>query len=317
MSVGGELVKTNTRSIRQLVREIRFYSIGYTLRRGAFLVIGAVIAALGYAIFQVPFNLAAGGVSGIGIIINHFTGWPVGTMFLIMNIPLMFLGFYYLGRWKFVGYTLVAVIAFSVASDAFIYWLPKVMEEYPVTDDMLLSAIYAGIIFGIGSGIIFRMDGTIGGTNVTGRIIQIKTGLPLSQAYIYTDGAIILVAGVIFGWESALHAMLTLFFAGLATDFVIEGPSVIRTATIVTDRPEDVTKALIYGLKRGASEWSVTGSYTKKNHSMVFCTIYRSQVNELKQLIGTVDENAFVVIGKGHQALGLGFMRLGKNGRAS
>jgi uncharacterized membrane-anchored protein YitT (DUF2179 family) len=238
-------------------------------------------------------------------------------MFLIMNIPLMILGFRYLGRWRFLTYTIVAVIAFSVASDVFIYWLPKVMETYPVTDDMLLSAIYAGIIFGIGSGIIFRMDGTIGGTNVTGRIIQMKTGLPLSQVYIYTDGTIIFIAGLIFGWESALHAMLTLFFAGIATDFVIEGPSFIRTITIVTDRPEEVAKVLLYGLKRGASEWRVTGSYTGKSHSMVFCTIYRSQVNELKQLIANVDENAFVVIGKGHQALGMGFMRLGRNSRAA
>jgi len=307
----------NSKSIKRMVREIPFYTIGWTLRRGVFVVIGAVIAALGYAVFQVPYNLAAGGVSGIGIIINHFTGWPVGTMFLIMNIPLLILGFYYLGRWKFLGYTIVAVITFSAASDGFVYWLPTVMEEYPVTNDMLLSAIYAGIIFGIGSGIIFRMDGTIGGTNVTGRIIQMKTGLPLSQIYIYTDGAIIFIAGLIFGWESALHAMMTLFFAGIATDFVIEGPSFIRTITIVTDHPTDVAKALMYGLKRGASEWSVTGSYTGKSHSMVFCTIYRSQVNELKQLIATVDENAFVVIGKGHQALGLGFMRLGRNGRTT
>ncbi len=307
----------NQQSIRQMVRQIPFYTIGWTLRRGVLVVVGAVIAALGYAVFQVPFKLAAGGLSGIGIIVNHFTGWPVGTMFLVLNIPLMFLGFKYLGRWRFLSYTLVAVFTFSFASDLFVYWLPKVMESYPVTDDMLLSAIYAGITFGIGSGIIFRMDGTIGGTNITGRIIQIKTGLPLSQSYLYTDGAIIFVAGVVFGWESALHAMMTLFFAGIASDFVIEGPSFIRTATIVTDHPEAVTKALMHGLKRGASNWNVTGSYTGKSHAMVFCTIYRSQMTELKQLIAQVDQNAFVVIAHGHQALGLGFMRLGKNGRSS
>lgn len=301
-----------SRNIKNKIKNLPFYGIGRTLRRGGFVVIGSVIAALGYVLFQVPFNLAAGGVSGIGIIINHFTGWPVGTLFLIMNIPLMFLGFYYLGRWRFLSFTIVAVLTFSAASDLFMYYLPKIMDDYPVTDDMLLSAIYAGIVFGVGAGIIFRMDGTIGGTNITGRIIQIKTGLPLSQVYIYTDGAIIVIAGLVFGWESALHAMMTLFFTGIATDFVVEGPSFIRTATIITDHPEDVAKALLYGLKRGATEWTVTGSYTQKSHSMIFCTIYRTQVNELKQLVGAVDENAFVVIGKGHQALGLGFMRLGK-----
>jgi uncharacterized membrane-anchored protein YitT (DUF2179 family) len=145
---------------------------------------------------------------------------------------------------------------------------------------------------------------------VIGRIIQIKTVFPLSQAYLYTDGLIIFVSGIIFGWEIALHALLTLFVIGMASDFVIEGPSFVRTATIITDSPSDVTQALMFGLDRGASQWEITGSYTGKTRSMVFCTIYRSQVNELKQIVAAVDDDAFVVIGNAHQALGGGFMIL-------
>ncbi len=299
-----------SKEIRQRIRQLPFYSMGWTLRRLFYVSVGAVIAALGYSLFQVPFQIAAGGLTGIGIIINHFTGWPVGALFLIMNIPLLIVGFPHLGRWRFLSYTLVAVAVFSASADLFTYWLPQHMAEYPITHDMLLAAIYAGIVFGIGNGLIYRMGGTIGGTNITGRLIQIRTGLPLSQSYLYSDGLIIFVSGLIFGWESALHAMLTLFIIGMASDFVIEGPSFVRTATIITNHPREVTHALMYGLHRGASQWEITGAYSGQTRFLVFCTIYRSQMNELKQVLASVDENAFLVIGNAHQALGAGFLRL-------
>jgi uncharacterized membrane-anchored protein YitT (DUF2179 family) len=121
---------------------------------------------------------------------------------------------------------------------------------------------------------------------------------------------VIVAAGLIFGWDMALHAMLTLFLSGIATDFAMEGPSTVRTATIVTNNPDALTHALLVGLKQGASQWHATGSYTGKDRSMVFCTVYRSQVNDLKYIVATVDPTAFVVIGQAHQALGGGFMHL-------
>jgi len=296
--------------IRALLDNVPFYNLWWSIRRLLVIVAGAFIAALGFSLFQVPYNIAAGGVSGIAIIINYFTGWNQGTQYLIMNVPILILGFFYLGRWKFLFYTIVSVFTFSISSNLFILWIPQFMEQYPVTDDMLLSAIYAGLVFGIGNGLIHRAGAAIGGTSVIGRIIQIKTGFPLSQSYLYSDGLIIFASGLVFGWESALHALLTLFVTGLATDFVMEGPSFVRTATIVTDQPQDVANALMLGLDRGASHWSITGSYTGKTRSMVYCTIYRSQVNELKQIVATVDDHAFVVIGNAHQALGGGFLHL-------
>lgn len=299
-----------SRNIRELVAGIPYYSAWGAIRRFVLIGIGAIIAGFGYSVFQVPYNIAAGGLSGISIIIYSYTGWPVGTTFLIMNIPLLFLGFLKLGGWKFLIYTVFSVIIFSISSDLFSVWMPQVLEQYPITDDMLLSAIYAGLVYGIGNGLIHRMGATVGGTNIIGRLIQIKTGFPLSQSYLYSDGLIIFVSGIVFGWESALHALLTLFVVGIASDFVIEGSSFVRTATIVTNYPQDVTQALMYGLDRGATHWEVTGSYTGKTRSMIFCTVYRSQINELKQLIAAVDENAFVVIGNAHQAHGGGFLAL-------
>lgn len=297
-------------ALQAMLKNIAFYSLAQTIRRMVMITIGSVLAALGYSLFQVPFNITAGGLFGLGIIVNHFTGWPVGTFFLVANIPLMILGFRHLGRWAFFLYTLLSVIVFAVATDLFLIIVPTIVEPYPVTDDMLLSAIYAGLIFGVGNGMIYRANGTAGGTIIVGRIIQLKTGFALSQTYLYVDGAIIALAGVVFGWENALLALLTLFISGMASDFVIEGSSFVRTVTIITDMPGEMAQGLMVGLKRGASHWHITGGYTGQTHSMVWCTIYRSQVHEIRQIVSAIDPKAFIVVGMAHQAFGGGFLSL-------
>jgi uncharacterized membrane-anchored protein YitT (DUF2179 family) len=284
----------------------------HAARQPVIIVIGAIVAAFGYSLFQIPYNLAAGGISGIAIIINHFTGWSEGLSYLLMNIPLLALGFFYLGRWHFLVYTVLAVFCFSVATDLFVAYLPDILKQYPITSNMLLSAVYAGLVGGIGVGIVYRAGGTLGGTGIVGRIIQQNTGIPLSQIYLYTDGFIILAAGLVFNWEIALHALLTLFINGLASDFTLEGPSTVRMVVIITDHPEELASALMDGLRRGVSYWRITGGYTNQTHSMLLCAVYRPQVNELKQIVASIDPKAFVVIGNAHQVLGAGFIPLKK-----
>ncbi len=188
------------------------------------------------------------------------------------------------------------------------------MDEYPITDNILLAAIYAGLIGGIGGGLIYAAGATMGGTGIIGRIIQMRTGVPLSQIYLFVDGGIIIAAGLIFGWNIALYSMLTLLLNGLATDYVLEGPSRARTAFIVTTRPNEMIAALDLHLGRGSSHWEILGGYTGEPRTMVLCTIYRPQVNDLKRIVGEVDEHAFVTIGIAQQALGEGFTDLRRAG---
>lgn len=275
-----------------------------------YLVLGTTLAALGYALFQIPFNIVAGGLSGIGIMINHFTGWPVGLMYWIMNVPMLALGFYYLGRWRFVASTLVAATIFSVMVDMFGLYLPQFLDQFPVTQDLLLSSLYSGIVGGIGAGLVYRAGSTFGGTAIAGRVIQLRTGLPLSQVYAFTDGFIIVAAGLVFGWEIAMYGFLVLVISGLAADYTLEGPSSTRTVTIITNKPEEMVRALIAEVHRGVSYWQVTGGYTGEMRYMVMCTVYRPQVNLVKRVAAEVEPEAFVTIGVSHQALGRGFKRL-------
>ncbi len=274
------------------------------------IVLGAVLAGAGFSLFQVPYNIAAGGVSGIAILINHFTGWPISTMYLIMNIPLFVVGFFYLGRWRFLFSTALAVVLFTVTTGYFDRSLPALLPEWPITDNILLSAIYAGLVGGIGGGLLYLAGATLGGTAIIGRIVQVKSGLSLSEIYLFVDGAIVLAAGVIFGWEIALYAMLTLLLSGQAADFVLEGPSRARTAMVVTTQPQPITQALIAELGRGVSYWEAVGGYTGEPRTIVMCTLYRPQVGDLKRIVAQHDPHAFVIIGTTQQALGEGFTEL-------
>jgi len=300
------------RSLPFISSSHKFRALSKTIIYQLLIVFGAVLAGLGYTLFQVPFDLAAGGLSGLGIIVNEFTGLPVGLLYFVMNLPLLVLGYFYLGKWRFIFSTTLAVICFSAATDIFGRVMPEILSTYPITDDVLLSAIYAGLVYGLGVGIIFRAGGTIGGTSITGRILHQKIGCPLSQAYLYTDGAIIFMAGLVFGWEKALLALISLFFCGFTSDFVLEGASHVRTAMIITDRPRELRRALMSGLNRGISYWSITGGYTDTQHTMLYCTVSRSQVTDLKYIVGQTDPNAFIVIGVAQQAYGSGF-RMMKN----
>jgi uncharacterized membrane-anchored protein YitT (DUF2179 family) len=289
------------------VRSLNLDHIFQVLNTTFTLSLGAVIVAIGFSLFQVPFNLAAGGITGVAIIVRNFIQLPTGALYLILNLPLMIIGYRYLGRWQFLIRTILSVLVFSVTTDFLSYVMPKVLVNFPMTSNMLLSSIYAGLITGIGSGLIYRAGGTIGGTSVITRIIQRKTGIPLSQLYLIVDGTIIIFAVFAFGWEIALHAMLVLMVAGLASDFALEGPSVVRTASIVTDQPRELAEALMGRLHRGVSIWEITGGYTGQKRSMVFCTVNRAQISELKQVVSDVNPDAFVVIGNAQHALGNGF----------
>ncbi len=273
---------------------------GSTLRSFFFLTIGSLIAAINVNLFLAPSELAPGGVSGAAIIINKFTGWPIGLMMLALNFPLLFVGFKYLGRFNFLIRTLYVVILFSLGVDLLAPWLPA----GGATDNLMLSALYGGVVGGIGSGLIYRGQGTSGGTGILARVVQLKTGFPISQVYLLTDGFIVFIAGLVFGWDKALYALVTLYIWGIAADQVLEGPSVVRTATIVTDRPKEVAEAVFERLRLGITAWPAQGMFTEESHTVLFLAVSRPNVDALKSVVLEADKQAFIVIAHGHHNVG-------------
>jgi uncharacterized membrane-anchored protein YitT (DUF2179 family) len=265
-----------------------------------FLTLGAVLLVINFNTFIAPADVAPGGVTGLGIIINHYTGWPNGLIMFVLSIPLIALGFWQLGRFRFLVRTLYATLIYTIGVDLAAVWLPSA----GITDNALLNALYGGILGGLATGLVLRGRGITAGTGIISRVIQLRTGIPASQIYMFIDGGVILALGFTFGWENALYALIMLFVWGLATDYLLEGPSVIRTVFIVTNMPDAISELLIKRLGVGVTRWSGEGMYTHKEHSILFCTVGRPDVGLVRSLVTEMDPSAFVVIGQGHQAHG-------------
>jgi uncharacterized membrane-anchored protein YitT (DUF2179 family) len=275
---------------------------GFASALGEFLLVtsGAVLLVVCVDVFLVPAQIAPGGVSGLAIILNDRLGWPIGLTMLVLNVPLLALGFNQLGRFRFLLRTAYVVLIYSLGIDL----LARFVPVGGISDNVLLNALYGGVVGGIGTGLVYRGGGTVGGTGILGRVLQLRSGMPISQVYLITDGGVILLAGIIFGWEQGLYALLALFVWGLATDYLLEGPSVVRTAFIVTDHGPAVAQAIVDRLGVGVTTWPAAGQYTQAEHTVLFCTISRPDVDELRRAVTAADAEAFLVIGHGHQATG-------------
>lgn len=271
-----------------------------TVRDFLSITVGGLVLAVNLNLFLVPAHVAPGGVSGISIILNDLLGWRIGLSMFIMNLPLMAIGFKSLGGFRFLSRTFYAVVLYNLGADLLSNWMPV----GGLTDDLFLNALFGGAVAGVGAGLVYRAGGTNAGTGVLARTLQLRTGIPVSLIYLLTDGGIILAASQIFGWERGMYALITLFTWGLATDFVLEGPSVVRTVFIVTDQPESVTSAIFEQVRIGVTGWPAEGMFTTEPHTVLFCTVGRPMESQLRSVVRAADPRAFIVAGLGHQATG-------------
>jgi len=276
------------------------------LRDYLFILAGAILQALSLRIFLVPAKLASGGVTGISMLINHFTGWPIGTMVLIGNIPLFIIGWRFLGGKRFAIKTAAAVVTYALVTDLLVVFMPA----RGLTDDIVLNSLYGAVLSGIGYGLVYRGQGTSGGSDILARILNNWRGISMSQSYLMVDGLVILTAGFVFGPKQALYALITLYVSGIVAETVLEGASVVRTAMIVTAQPEKVAEKIMEDMSRGVTLLTGKGAYTGEERSILYCVVIRSEVPQLKAIIHEIDAKAFMVIGQAHEALGEGFKPL-------
>ena len=268
--------------------------------------VGAALQAISLRLFLIPAHLATGGVSGLAQIINYYTGFPIGVMVLLGNIPLFVLGWRYLGGPRFALRTAFAVVSFSILIDSLTLFLPA----EGLTHDLVLNTLYGSVMSGIGFGLVYRGRGTSGGSDILAKILNHWRGIPVSQSYLITDALIIFLAGLSFSWENALYSLVMLYVSGIAAEATSQGSNVVRTALIVTVNPVEVTSKILHNLGRGVTEISGRGGYTGDERPVLYCVITRSEVAQLKTIVSEVDPKAFMVIGQAHEALGEGFQSL-------
>lgn len=289
----------NTQKYSFTIRDIRDLGI---------ILLGATIQAFALNLFMVPANLVSGGVSGIAQVIHYYTNWPIGLMVLIGNIPLFFLGWRYLGGFKFAIRTIFSVAVFSIAVDL----SQNLVPASGISNDTLLNALYGGVLSGIGFAIVYRGKGTSGGTDILARIFSHKWSIPISQSYLMTDAFTMFLGGLAFGWEKALYAIVMLYTSGISAETLSQGSRVVRTALIISNSPHQLSTEIMDRLGRGVTSMSGKGMYTGEARSILYCVVARSEVERLKAIVADTDPNAFMVIGNGYEALGEGFQSIQK-----
>lgn len=269
---------------------------------------GALLQALAIRLFLVPAGLVNGGVAGLAQIINHYTGWPIGLMIFIGNLPLFVLGWRFLGGPRFALRTAFAVVAISVFTDTLVFVLPAT----GLTTDLVLNTLYGAVVSGIGFGLVYMGQGTSGGSDVLARILNNWRGISISQSYLLTDSLVMFGGGLSYGWNNALYAIVMLYISGIAAEAITEGSNVVRTAIIITAHTKAVAEKILYEMERGVTLLEGQGAYTGTEREVLYVVVTRAEVTQLKALVHEADPQAFMVIGQAHEALGEGFQPLRK-----
>ena len=264
--------------------------------------IGSALFALGFAMFLIPNDINTGGISGLAMILRELLGFgSIGTLTLVMNIPLFLIGGVKIGKRFFAG-SLIGMVLSSVLIDLFTL-IPF------ATPEPLIGGLYGGVLCGAGLGLVFMAGASTGGSDILVRLLKKKyRNLPIGSISIMFDAMVVLLTGLVFrDISKALYSGVVVFVCGQVIDAVVYRFDYSRVALIISKEHEKIAKAISDQLDRGATYLHGSGSYTHQNIEVVLAVVRKGQLAELKELVMDIDENAFVIVQEAHQVLGDGF----------
>jgi uncharacterized membrane-anchored protein YitT (DUF2179 family) len=268
---------------------------------------GILLTAWGLASFLIPNKIAAGGVSGLSTIVYYLLKevglptFPVGTWMLVFNGILLLVAWRFSGM-RYAAKTIYGTVGLSVAVDLIGHYAPPL-----ASDNLLLAALWGGATTGIGIGMVFKVGGNTGGTDIVAQLLSRRVPLAVGQLMLAIDAVITITAGFAFGLNYALYAAVAIVVGGATIDLVLEGPVVEKAAWIISDRAEQIGSAINEEMKRGATAISATGGYTGEPRGMLYVVVSRQELDALKQLVSAIDPSAFMVVSDVHEAIGEGF----------
>ncbi len=277
------------------------------------IITGSFIMAAGYVFFITPHKIVPGGVYGISIVIHYLTqgmfrlfpeGIPVGSMGLILNIPLTIIGIRILGP----RFGVKTILGFFLTS-GFIDLQTLLWGNRPlVEDDTLLSCIFGGVLIGFGLGLIFRSKATSGGSDIVAMILSKYTRMSLGQLLIYVDSVIVLLGLFAFGdWKIPLYSWLVIFITGKVIDATLMGANYDKSVFIISGEYEKIRQVIIEQLNRGGTLLHASGLYEGTDKRVVFTTVSRRELAILEARIRAIDDQAFLTVFDAKEVLGSGF----------
>lgn len=266
-------------------------------------IIGGALVGIGEAWVLIPLKLTTGGFNGIGMLIYYIFGVPVFIVSLLLNIPLFLISIKMLGtRYSF--RTLLSMLTLSLMLNVGANWVP-------LTNDLLLAAVFGSTIIGIGIAIAIKGESTTGGTDLIAKIIQSKfKHLNLGEVIFAIDGLIIAIAAFTFeSIEIALYSSIAVFVMTKIVDFVLVGGKYAKAIFIISDKYEEISDYIMSDIKRGVTILEGKGAYSGNERKVIFCIANKREIPMIKEKINIVDKDAFVIITTVTEAIGSGFQK--------
>lgn len=265
--------------------------------------LGSVIYAAGISMFLDPNNLAPGGVSGIAIILNNFIKpINVGTIIVLINIPIMIIGVIKFG-FRFLCSSIYAVAVSSAAMEIFDRTVGS------LTSNLLLAAIAGGTLQAVGIGLVFRTGATTGGTDIIVRLLRLKFRyMKTGTIFLMIDGVIIIASGIVFkDLDIALYAALSLTVYMMMFNSVLYGGSEARLIYIISGKRERIAERIMTELDAGATIIEGKGAYTGQDRDVLMIVLRMRSLPEARDIVREEDKNAFMIVTKATSVFGEGF----------
>ena len=271
------------------------------LKRYFFILVGCLICSSSINLFLVPNHLLSGGIGGIAIIFYYLADLPIGVQMFVYNIPLLFVAYRTLGKL----YTFDVVLGtglFSICVDAL-----RFLGAYAPVNDTMLAAIYGGVFGGIGSGIIFRMNGSTGGLDIIAAIVKKYYALNMGGVIFSFNCLIMCAAGVLFGVMPAMFTLISMFVNSTITDKVIGGLNHKKTVILISDCADAIAQGIITEVGRGATILKGEGAFTHRNKNVLFVVVNLTQIGKIKLIAHVFDPQAFMIVLDAQEVMGRGF----------
>jgi uncharacterized membrane-anchored protein YitT (DUF2179 family) len=271
----------------------------------AYITVGSGCFGLSVALFSAPNDIAPGGVTGLSTLANYLWGLPIGALTIAVNVPLVLLAWWRLGR-SFAARTLLGLAISSVVIDSLSALLP------PFSADRLLAAVFGGVLSGLGLGLILSRGATTGGAEVVARLLERRwPHIPIGKLLLALDGGVIALSALVYRQlESPLYAIILVFVASLLTDRLVYGGRRGRVALIISRRHAAITRCVLHELGRGITLLTASGGFTGAPQPVLLCATRRTEIYSLKQLVYATDPEAFVLLLTADEVLGSGFSTL-------
>lgn len=265
------------------------------------IIAGAFI--MGFAIKNMydPINLVTGGVSGVAIILKSIAGVPLWVTNTVCNIPL-FAAAWKIKGWRFIKRTLAATAALSFS----LYVIP----EMPfLMEDLFLTSLFGGVISGLGTGLVFLFQATTGGTDMLAALLQRKLRhYSIAQIMQVLDALVVIAGAAVFGIRYALYALIAIYAVAKVSDGFLEGLKFSKQAYIISDRYEDIARAVMTRMERGVTAVDATGMYSGQAKKMLFCVVAKKEIVVLREIVEEFDKKAFLIVTDVREVFGEGFI---------